>query len=183
MDHNDHVNLLRDGVPGPGGVWADLGAGSGAFTLALAELIGPTGKITAIDKNRRALQTLKNTAGTRYPGVQLTLQVADFSRPLHLPPFDGVVMANSLHFLSRTSQKNTLQSVYKALRPAGRLIVVEYDTDQDNTWVPYPLSFPSFEHLASQVGYTRTTLLRTRPSRFLRQIYSACSLAAALDGA
>ena len=40
MDHSDHVNLLRNGVL-PGGVWADLGAGSGAFTLALAELAGP----------------------------------------------------------------------------------------------------------------------------------------------
>ena len=35
MNHRDHVNLLRRGVPEPGGVWADLGSGAGAFTLAL----------------------------------------------------------------------------------------------------------------------------------------------------
>ena len=56
MDHADHKDLLRDGVPGPGGVWADFGSGSGAFTLALADLIGSTGQIHAIDKDRRALR-------------------------------------------------------------------------------------------------------------------------------
>jgi ubiquinone/menaquinone biosynthesis C-methylase UbiE len=49
MNHADHVALLRAGVPGPGGVWADLGSGAGAFTLALADLIGPTGQIYSVD--------------------------------------------------------------------------------------------------------------------------------------
>ena len=38
MDHNDHVNLLRPADLNRGGLWADFGAGSGAFTLALREL-------------------------------------------------------------------------------------------------------------------------------------------------
>ena len=37
MQHADHVALLRGGVSSPGGVWADFGAGRGAFSLALAE--------------------------------------------------------------------------------------------------------------------------------------------------
>jgi len=40
MKHTEHVNLLRRGIPAPGGVWADFGSGTGAFTLALAELTG-----------------------------------------------------------------------------------------------------------------------------------------------
>ena len=44
MEHPDHVALLRPGVP-PGGAWADIGAGEGAFTLALADLLGPGGSI------------------------------------------------------------------------------------------------------------------------------------------
>lgn len=39
MDHTDHTNLLRGGIDGSSGTWADLGAGAGAFTLALAELL------------------------------------------------------------------------------------------------------------------------------------------------
>jgi hypothetical protein len=40
LDHADHVRLLRDAAT-RGGTWAGLGAGAGAFTLALAELLGP----------------------------------------------------------------------------------------------------------------------------------------------
>ena len=56
MNHKDHVHLLREGVPGPGGIWADLGSGLGAFTLALADLIGETGRIYSIDKDSRVLK-------------------------------------------------------------------------------------------------------------------------------
>lgn len=38
----DLVGLLRGGVDAAGGRWADLGAGEGAFTFALSELLGPT---------------------------------------------------------------------------------------------------------------------------------------------
>ncbi len=54
MNHKDHVYLLNDGVPDtPNQVWADLGSGGGAFTLALADLLGPTGQIISVDKNAR----------------------------------------------------------------------------------------------------------------------------------
>ena len=45
MNHQDHVNLLRGGVLSTGVIWADLGSGTGAFTLALADLLGGTGEI------------------------------------------------------------------------------------------------------------------------------------------
>ena len=51
MDHTDHVTLLRGGVSAPGGVWADLGSGTGAFTLALSDLLGLSGTIYSVDKD------------------------------------------------------------------------------------------------------------------------------------
>ena len=50
MNHIDAFNLIRTGVPGRGGVWADLGAGSGVFTRALADLLGPEGQVFAVDR-------------------------------------------------------------------------------------------------------------------------------------
>ncbi len=44
MNHRDHINLIRNGIAGQGNVWAELGSGDGAFTLALAELLGPGGR-------------------------------------------------------------------------------------------------------------------------------------------
>ena len=97
MNHNDHVNLLRNGIPGLGGVWADLGSGSGAFTLALADLIGATGHIYSVDKDRSALREQERAMRSRFSGTTVHYLTADFTQRLDLPPLDGIVMANSLH--------------------------------------------------------------------------------------
>src|SRR3954453_14867356 len=54
MDHADHVGLIRRGVEGAGPRWLELGAGEGAFTLALADLLGPAGSITALHRGTPA---------------------------------------------------------------------------------------------------------------------------------
>ena len=173
MDHADHVALLRDGVPGPGGVWADLGSGTGAFTLALAELIGPTGHIYSVDKNPGALREQRRAFRARFPKLTVHYLAADLTKPLALPPLDGVVMANALHF--QREKDRVVQLIHGYLRPGGRLILVEYNTDHGNPWVPYPLSYGTWETLARRNGFANTRLLATRPSRFLGEIYSAVS--------
>ena len=173
MEHADHVNLLRGGIPEPGGVWADLGSGTGAFTLALADLVGSDGQIYSVDKNRSALRTQEQRMRVRFPAVTVHYRVADYTKWLDLPPLDGVVMANSLHF--QRDKGPVVQLVRSYLGAGGRLILVEYDTDQGNPWVPYPLSYRTWEALASRNGFVSTMLLMTVPSRFLGQIYSAVS--------
>lgn len=174
MNHTDHVNLLRGGVPAPGGVWADFGSGAGAFTLALAELIGAGGTIYSIDRDVGALREQAAAIHTRFPGVRLVTLAADFTQALDLPPLDGVVIANALHFVRQP--EGALRLVHGYLKPGGRLIVVEYNTDQGNTWVPYPFSYATWETLARRSGFRETRRLAARPSRFLREIYSAVSL-------
>jgi len=182
MDHDDHVNLLRDGIPARGGVWADLGSGAGAFTLALAELLGPQATIYSVDQDGRALNDQQRAMRSHYPAAQVHYLNADFTRPLDLPPLDGLVMANSLHF--HRHKEPILQRVHGYLRPGGRLLLVEYNSDHGNTWVPYPLSYPTWEALARRAGFVDTGKLAARPSRFLGEIYSAISIRPAeLDNA
>ncbi|MCC6614093.1 MAG: methyltransferase domain-containing protein [Anaerolineae bacterium] len=174
MDHADHVNLLRDGVPARGGVWADFGSGGGAFTLALADLIGPDATIYSADRDGRALNEQQQAMRARCPAVDVHYLNADFTRPLELPLLDGLVMANSLHF--HRHKEPILQLMLGYLKPGGRLLLVEYNTDRGNTWVPYPLSYPSWEALARRAGFVDTRKLFARPSRFLGEIYSAISI-------
>ncbi len=155
--------------------WADLGSGAGAFTLALADLLGLGAAITSLDRDRRALDTQRQAMTTRFPQTHVTYVIADLARPLALPPLDGIVMANSLHFLR--DKAPTLGYIRNALRPGGRLILVEYDTNTGNHWVPYPLSYGTWERVATTAGFVGTHLLMRRPSRFLGAIYSALSLA------
>ena len=162
MKHADLVALIEDGVGARGGAWADLGAGEGAFTLALADLLGPSAHIVAIDKDARALKSIAD---------RFEVRVADFTMPLDLHDLDGVLMANSLHFVRDKQQ--VLESVHGMLRAAGRLIIVEYGTEQGNPWVPYPFTYPQWETIAARAGFKNTRLLRTVPSRWLGSMYSA----------
>ena len=174
MNHNDHVNLLRNGIPGQGGVWADLGSGSGAFTLALADLIGATGHIYSVDKDRGALREQERAMRSRFSGTTVHYLTADFTQLLDLPPLDGIVMANSLHYVRKKDP--VLQLVRNYLKPGGRLLIVEYNADRGNMWVPYPFSYHTWEVLARQNGFSSTQLLATVPSRFFGEIYSAVSM-------
>jgi ubiquinone/menaquinone biosynthesis C-methylase UbiE len=174
MNHDDHMNLIRGGVPNPGGVWADLGSGAGAFTLALAELIGPTGEIHSVDKDRGVLKEQERTLRARFPQVTVHCLTHDFARPLDLPPLDGIVMANALHF--QRDKEAVVRLLRGYLKPGGRLILVEYNVDRGNFAVPYPLSYQTWETLARRSGFAETRRLATRPSRFLGEIYSALNL-------
>jgi SAM-dependent methyltransferase len=169
----DLIALLHDGVPTKGGRWADLGAGEGAFTLALAELLGPGAYITALDRDAGALRRLGDEVGRSYPATDLQTLTADFTRPLALTRLDGIVMANSLHFVRNKAP--VLASVREMLRPGGTLLVVEYGADRGNPWVPHPFSYSSWERLAAEAGFEATRLLKTIPSRFLGTLYSAAS--------
>ncbi len=110
----------------------------------------------------------------RFPATTVHYITGDFTRRLDLPLLDGVVMANSLHFVSQKDP--VLQSVRSYLRPGGRLILVEYNADRGNMWVPHPLSYGTWEMLASKNGFTQTRLLAKVPSRFFGEIYAALSL-------
>jgi ubiquinone/menaquinone biosynthesis C-methylase UbiE len=180
MDHSDHVNLLRPANLPSGGTWADFGAGSGAFTLALRELVGPDATIYAVDKDRGALRKLESAHHLRF---DTTLRHAhdgadnliplnqDFSRSLDLPPLDGVVMANSLHYFK--DKEKVLRHVREFLKPNGALLLIEYNVDSGNMWVPHPLSFETYRRLAPRAGFGEPRLLAKAPSSFLREFYSA----------
>lgn len=172
MDHKDHVNLLRPANLTQGGVYADFGAGSGAFTLALRELVGLDATIYAVDKDHSSLNELESAHRARFnTSRNLTLLANDFSRPLDIPPFDGIVMANSLHFFK--DKEKILRHVYGFLKPSGALILIEYNVDSGNLWVPYPLTFETYRALAPRAGFSEPRLLTKVPSRFLKEFYSA----------
>jgi SAM-dependent methyltransferase len=175
VQHADHVALLRGGVPGPGGVWADFGSGHGAFTLALAELIGPSATLYSIDRDASALREQARLVAGRFPGLALHTIAADFTRPLALawPALDGLVMANALHYVPDHAKAPVIQQLKGYLKPGGRWLLVEYNVDRGNPWVPHPLSYPTWEALARQCGFEHVRLLGTRPSSFLKEFYAA----------
>jgi ubiquinone/menaquinone biosynthesis C-methylase UbiE len=173
MNHNDHVALIAGAFDKPGGVWADFGAGSGAFTLALRDLAGADADIYAIDQDRSALAALHDAMRDRFPEASLHLLDGDIRQPPALPSLDGIVAANSLHYVDRKQQPVTLRRWADLLKPGGRIVLVEYDSNNPNPWVPYPISFERLGKLAHDAGLPSPTLLGTHPSRWSGGIYSA----------
>jgi ubiquinone/menaquinone biosynthesis C-methylase UbiE len=175
VEHADHVRLIGDGVRGAGPRWLDLGAGRGAFTLAVADVLGANGQIVAVDRDRSALADLATAMRRVFPDLALSTLAADFTAPLDLEPgsFDGIVAANSLHFDPQPAP--ILRSAARLLRPAGRLVVVEYDADTGTPYVPYPISFRALPALLRDGGFGEPRLIGRVPSRYLGAIYSAVS--------
>jgi ubiquinone/menaquinone biosynthesis C-methylase UbiE len=170
MEHEDHVALLADAVT-PGQTWLELGSGTGAFTLALADLLGPGGTIHSIDKNRQALSEQAALVRARFPDVRLEQRAADFTRSVGFNGMDGVLMANALHFVK--DKAPVLALVRSYLRPGGTFVLVEYDADRGNLWVPHPISYTTWRAVAPAAGFSGTRLLGRVPSRFLDAIYSS----------
>jgi trans-aconitate methyltransferase len=163
MRHRDAVALIA----GAGldrsapSTWLDLGSGDGAFTQALADLIAPRSVIHAIDLDHCALGQI-----AAHPAVRIETHAGDFTAPLWpVDQADGILMANSLHYVEH--QRQFLRRCAARLTQRGVLLFVEYDTDVANRWVPYPVSRRTLETLFD--GWGEVRLLGTRPSAF-RQV-------------
>jgi len=155
----------------PAETWLELGSGTGAFTLALAAVLGPRGTIHSIDQDRGALRAQAAAVGAQFGAVRLDQRTADFTRPLGFSGMDGVLMANSLHFVR--DKAPVLALVRSYLAPGGRFVLVEYDADRGNHWVPHPISYTTWLAVAPAAGFTGARLLGRVPSRFLNAIYAS----------
>ncbi|MEJ0031060.1 MAG: class I SAM-dependent methyltransferase [Bacteroidota bacterium] len=148
-------NLNRKAIPTSSiQTWTDLGAGSGLFTNALSQLLPKGSTITAIDKSKSKIEVAA--------GINLVTKVGDFVT-MGLEETDGVLMANSLHYVK--DQKQFLNSLKKITK---RVVLVEYNMDNPNAWVPYPISFNTLRSIID------AKLLAETPSQYQpRGIYSA----------
>ena len=157
----------------PGDTWLELGSGTGAFTLALADVLRENGRIHSVDKDRAALGAQADAISSRFASVRLDQRGADFTRPLGFSGMDGVLMANSLHFVK--AKAPVLALVRSYLKPGGTFVLVEYDADRGNLWVPHPISYTTWLAVAPAAGFSGARLLGRVPSRFLNAIYSSAA--------
>lgn len=172
MEHHEMVTLIRAGIKHPGGIWADLGAGTGNFTWALAELLGAGATIYAIDRDAKAIHAQHTRQQSDPPLATIIPRQADVTRPIDLPALDGIIMANLLHFIR--DQEGFLNKIHTCLKPGGRLLLVEYEQPFPIPWVPFPVPYTRFSELAELAGFAtpKQVGLRHSPSSG-RALYAA----------
>jgi ubiquinone/menaquinone biosynthesis C-methylase UbiE len=108
----------------PGSTVADVGAGAGYHTIPLARRVGPEGTVLATDVQPEMIQMLKQRAQAE--GVSNIKPLLCSQRDTKLPDgkVDLVLMVDVYHECS--DPEATLLSLHRALRPGGRLVLVEF---------------------------------------------------------
>lgn len=154
MTHDEMVALIRGGIPTAGGTWADFGAGTGNFTRAMRELVGERAAIYAVDRDRHALS--RQPDDVRCVAADLTRKIND------MPPLDGLLIANALHFVR--DQRETTRLLMQYLKPGGVFLVVEYDVRLPRGYIPHPLSYTRFERIAAESGLHSAAQVGARKS-------------------
>ena len=170
MRLRDAIDMLAEsGVDALGPtIWADLGCGDGTFTRALADVLSPGSLIHAIDVDGSAVRRIP----AAHNGVRISTYRGDFMKePWPFGGLDGILMANSLHYVEH--QAAFIRQCESHMRLPRRFLLVEYDLSEANRWVPYPISRTRLTALFEQAGYSSIRVLRARPSLYRRaSLYS-----------
>ena len=108
----------------PGMTVADVGAGFGAWTVRLARLVGPKGRVYANDVGDKQLAWLKEYAAKE--NLTNVTVVGGAERSTNLPAncCDAILVRDAYHHL--TQPEDIVRSVAAALKPGGRLVVIDF---------------------------------------------------------
>lgn len=113
--------VLKDIGPGAGSVWADIGCGTGFFTIPLA---GSAKQVYALDIRTEMLNDLKN----RLEQIQINnvkvLQSEENHFQLEGQLVDGILIALVLHEVNQP--REFFHELNRILKTGGRLVVIEW---------------------------------------------------------
>lgn len=109
----------------PGDAIADIGAGTGLYTLLFAEAVGSDGAVFAVDIEPLFLELInRRAADAGYDNVTAVLS-RDNSVTLPKNSVDVVFIADTYHYFE--DRKAIMATIQHALKPGGRLVIVDYD--------------------------------------------------------
>ncbi|MBL9125205.1 MAG: class I SAM-dependent methyltransferase, partial [Planctomycetaceae bacterium] len=108
----------------PGQTVCDLGCGNGYYTLPLAHLVGPAGKVLAVDIQPEMLSLLNARAGEKnLKNIQPILSTP-LDPKLPANSVDLILVVDVYHELSYPEQM--LRALRQSLKPDGRIVLVEF---------------------------------------------------------
>lgn len=117
-------DIFKAAAVKPGAVLADIGAGTGLFTMMFAEAVGPKGKVIAVEIEKRLIEHIaKRAKDAGFANVETALCT---ERSVELPAgcADMVFLCDVYHHFNHA--KDSMASIHRALRPKGELVLVEF---------------------------------------------------------
>ncbi len=112
----------------PGMRVADVGAGTGLFTVLFSGEVGDAGWVYAVDISPKLIEHIANKA--QHAGIENITPVLCDEDSVNLPPesIDLVFVCDTYHHFEFPTKTTT--SIYRALRPGGKLVVVDFIRDE-----------------------------------------------------
>jgi predicted methyltransferase len=156
-----HPELVLDALAvTTGSVVADVGCGRGYFTFKMAQRVGSSGTVYAEEVDGNDLNSIRREAA-RSGLVQIQTVKGTWDDP-HLPDasLDAVLIMNAYHEFR--SHDAMLQGIYRALKPGGRLGLIDGAAE-----VGHPRSYYEGMHRLPE-AFEREDALRAG-FKFLRQ--------------
>ncbi len=108
----------------PGSTVADVGAGSGYFTVRLARRVGPTGRVIASDIQPEMLRLLERRVREAHLANVTPVECTERDARLPEAALDLALLVDVYHELARPAE--TLSQLRRALKSDARLVLVEY---------------------------------------------------------
>ncbi|WP_237134583.1 class I SAM-dependent methyltransferase [Pseudohongiella sp. O18] len=132
----------------PDDVVADIGAGTGYFSFRMAQQV-PQGKVIAVDIQPEMLAIIEQRkAETGLDNVEMVLGEVDNPR-LEPNSVDAVLLVDAYHEFSHPFEM--MQVIYDAMRPGGRVFLVEYRAEDDTVPIR-PLHKMSVEQVVREMS-------------------------------
>lgn len=108
----------------PGAVVADIGAGTGLFTRLFAPVVGPQGKVYAVDIADEFVKHVERTAQEqKVENIAGVLAKPD-EVPLPEKSLDVAFICDTYHHFEFPTK--TMKSVHRALKPGGQVILIDF---------------------------------------------------------
>ncbi len=118
-------HLVRELFCKPSDRVADIGCGTGVYTIALAHDVGVTGQVYAVDVHREALHTLAGTLDKRgIVNVEMIWADVEKEIPIDAYSLDAVVLSNVLFQFDKIDK--AIINIARLIKPEGQLLVVEW---------------------------------------------------------
>jgi len=112
------INVLKEVGIKPGFHILDYGCGPGSYLISLAELIGSSGQIYALDIHPLAIEKVNKIASERGL-INVKTILSDFNTGISDNSIDVVLLYDVFHDLSK--QNHVLQELHRILKPNGIL--------------------------------------------------------------